>query len=63
MQRPGLRKYIIVTAMHFATAEEMAELDRLAVESGLKISQMMELAGWHMLEVFDRLKIGKNKKT
>ncbi len=47
---------------YFATADEMAELDRLAVESGLEIRQMMELAGWHMLAVLRRLRIKKNKR-
>lgn len=46
--------------MYFSTAKEMEQLDRLAVADGLEIRQMMELAGWHMLAVFERLKIGKD---
>lgn len=42
---------------YFATAKQMARLDALAVQHGLEIRQMMELAGWHMLEVFRRLHI------
>ena len=36
---------------YFATAAEMAELDRIAVEKGLQIRQMMELAGYQILKV------------
>ncbi len=35
----------------------MAKIDELAVENGLQIRQMMELAGWHMVKVFDALEI------
>ena len=38
--------------MYKAIAQEMERLDALAVESGLEIEQMMELAGYHMLSVF-----------
>jgi len=48
--------------MYYATAKEMEMLDRLAVENGLEIRQMMELAGWHMLSVFRRLKISKQAR-
>ena len=41
--------------MYYATADEMEKLDEVAVENGLEIRQMMELAGWHMLCVFDEL--------
>jgi len=34
---------------YFATADEMAKLDDVAVESGHEIRQMMELAGYHMV--------------
>ncbi|MBT4941658.1 MAG: NAD(P)H-hydrate epimerase [Candidatus Magasanikbacteria bacterium] len=44
--------------MYFSTADEMEKLDELAVEHGLEIRQMMELAGWHMVEVFNKLSIG-----
>lgn len=43
--------------MYYATSDEMAHLDKLAVESGLEIRQMMELAGWHMLGLFEQAKI------
>jgi len=46
--------------MYFSTAKQMERLDFLAVKDGLKIQQMMELAGWHMVEVFKRLRIRKN---
>lgn len=41
----------------------MAELDRIAVASGLEIRQMMELAGWHMIQVFHRLEINTARKV
>lgn len=40
----------------------MEKLDILAVKNGLEIKQMMELAGFHMVEVFRKLKISRNKK-
>jgi len=46
--------------MYYATAQEMEKLDRLVVEQGLEIRQMMELAGWHMVSLFDNLKISKH---
>jgi len=49
--------------MYFATAEEMEQLDAIAVRHGLEIRQMMELAGWHMLNVFKNLKIFKDQKV
>lgn len=48
--------------MYYATAKEMEKLDKLAVKHGLEVRQMMELAGWHILSVFDRLKIPKRLK-
>ncbi|MFB6182239.1 MAG: NAD(P)H-hydrate epimerase [Candidatus Magasanikbacteria bacterium] len=48
--------------MYYSTADEMEKLDRLAVETGLNILQMMELAGWHMTSVFGELEIEKSKK-
>lgn len=48
---------------YFASTEEMKKLDDLAVESGLEIRQMMELAGWHMVYVFNKLKIKKDAKV
>lgn len=41
--------------MYFASSREMSLLDGLALERGLAIRQMMELAGWHMLELFREL--------
>lgn len=49
--------------MYYASAKEMAELDRLALENGLEIRQMMELAGWHILKVFKQLGLGQSAKT
>ncbi len=43
--------------MYYATAEQMSRLDDLAVEHGLQIGQMMELAGGRILDVLDRLEI------
>jgi NAD(P)H-hydrate epimerase len=48
--------------MYHSTAKEMEKLDILAVKNGLEIRQMMELAGFHMVEVFRQLKIKKSKK-
>ena len=48
---------------YFATAVEMARLDQLAIDAGLEVRQMMELAGWHMLEVFERLDIRSDKSV
>jgi len=48
---------------YFATAKEMERLDRYAVQHGLEIRQMMELAGWHMVSLFERLKIPKSSKV
>lgn len=48
---------------YFATSSEMEKLDNIAVENGLEIRQMMELAGWHILRVFSELEIEKNKKV
>jgi NAD(P)H-hydrate epimerase len=48
--------------MYYSTAKEMEKLDELAVAHGLDIAQMMELAGWHMLTVFDELSIREDKK-
>jgi len=43
--------------LYRATAADMSKLDRIAVEEGLEIRQMMELAGWHMLAAFQQLKV------
>lgn len=48
--------------MYYATEKQMERLDILAVRYGLQIRQMMELAGFHMLEVFQAFRIQKNKK-
>ncbi len=47
--------------MYYSTAKEMEELDELAVEHGLEIRQMMELAGWHMLTLFQQEGIDTTK--
>ncbi len=49
--------------MYYSTAEEMGKLDKLAVESGLEIKQMMELAGWHMISVFGQLELHTGNKV
>lgn len=49
--------------MLYATERQIEKLDILAVKYGLQIQQMMELAGYHMLEVFKVLKIQKSKKV
>jgi len=40
----------------------MAKLDEKAVASGLEIRQMMELAGWHMIQLLARLELGDTNK-
>ncbi|PIS04881.1 MAG: NAD(P)H-hydrate epimerase [Candidatus Buchananbacteria bacterium CG10_big_fil_rev_8_21_14_0_10_42_9] len=49
--------------MQFTTAKQMERLDELAVANGLEIRQMMELAGWHMVELFRTLKIKKTARV
>jgi len=49
--------------MYYATIKEMERLDALAVENGLEIRQMMELAGWHMVRVFRKLGIPQKAKV
>jgi NAD(P)H-hydrate epimerase len=49
--------------MYFSAAEEMKKLDKLAVEFGLEIRQMMEIAGWQMVDLFHELKITKENKV
>jgi len=49
--------------MYYATAKEMERLDALAVENGLEIRQMMELAGWHMVGVFRKLGVPQKAKV
>lgn len=48
--------------MYYATAKEMEKLDELAIRGGLEISQMMELAGWHMTSLFRKMKIPRRSK-
>ncbi|MDA2921901.1 hypothetical protein MYX07_01400 [Patescibacteria group bacterium AH-259-L07] len=48
--------------MYYATARQMARLDALAIKNGLEIRQMMELAGWQMLNLFRHVKIPKKSK-
>jgi len=47
--------------MQYYTAQQMKKIDMLAVKNGLEIRQMMELAGWHMLDIIKKLKISKAK--
>lgn len=46
--------------MYYASEKEMETLDALAVRSGLEIGQMMELAGWHMVSLFKKLRMPKS---
>lgn len=48
--------------MYYATAKEIEQLDTIAVEHGLEIRQMMELAGWHMIGLLDELGIATNQR-
>ncbi|MFC1663064.1 NAD(P)H-hydrate epimerase [Patescibacteria group bacterium] len=48
--------------MYYASAREMARLDDLAINNGLEIRQMMELAGINIVPLFKRLGIGKKVK-
>jgi len=49
--------------MHYASAKDLNQLDKLAVQNGLSVRQMMELAGWHCLGVFERLGWTNDKKV
>jgi len=44
--------------MQYTTAQEMERLDEVAVENGLEIRQMMELAGFHMTQLCKHLMYG-----
>lgn len=48
--------------MYYASAKEMEKLDEIAVQSGLEIRQMMELAGWHIVPLFHTLGINQDSK-
>jgi len=49
--------------LYHASAQEMEALDKIAVDSGLEIRQMMELAGFHMLEVFNSEDINRGQSV
>lgn len=49
--------------LHHATAKEINKLDKLAIKHGLQILQMMEIAGWHILPLFKKLKIPKSHQV
>tara|TARA_B100001971_G_C18055240_1_gene464934 strand:- start:243 stop:836 length:594 start_codon:yes stop_codon:yes gene_type:complete len=49
--------------MYYVSEKEIEELDRLAVKSGLAITQMMELAGKHMVTLFEILKIPRDSSV
>lgn len=49
--------------MYYATEKQMEKLDILAVENGLEIRQMMELAGFHILHIFKELKLTPKSKV
>jgi len=42
--------------------KQITKIDALAVKNGIQVRQMMELAGWHILDVFKQLRISKTKK-
>ena len=48
--------------MFYATREHMQKLDDLAVENGLHVRQMMELAGWAIVPLFQELKKSADKR-
>ncbi len=54
----GIMGLVNAKTMHYTT-KEIEELDRVAVAGGLEIRQMMELAGFHMVSVFEKEKISK----
>lgn len=48
--------------IYFASRDEIERLDKLAMEKGLQIRQMMELAGYHMTGIFKQKSISKIAK-
>ena len=46
----------------YASADEMERLDKEAVAQGLEIRQMMELAGYHVIEVLRRLQCERTRR-
>lgn len=48
--------------MYYSTEKQMEKLDILAIRYGLEIRQMMELAGFHMVEVLRLLKVSKKSQ-
>jgi len=48
--------------MFYGAEKQMERIDILAIRYGLQVRQMMELAGFHILEAFRALRIQKNKK-
>lgn len=56
---PGSRVILNTTAMIHYSTKDIEALDRIAVEGGLEVRQMMELAGFHMVSVFEQEKISK----
>lgn len=49
--------------MEYFTQEQIRALDEIAVRKGLEVRQMMELAGFHILRVFNDLRLPLNSKT
>jgi len=47
--------------VHYTT-QQIEALDRVAVEGGLEVRQMMELAGFHLINIFEREHIGKSER-
>jgi len=48
--------------MYYASEKDLEKLDQLAVNYGLETKQMMELASFHILALFKKLKIDNNKQ-
>ena len=49
--------------MYYVSEKEIEELDRLAVKSGLTITQMMELAGKHIITLFEVMTLSKDSSV
>lgn len=47
--------------LYYTTADDMAKLDAIAVENGLEIRQMMELASFYMVDIMRREQISYDK--
>jgi NAD(P)H-hydrate epimerase len=48
--------------MHYFSGDQIERLDQLAIESGLEVRQMMELAGYHIVGLFKEIGISREMK-